>query len=301
MARTVEQINQAITTTLTTEFAAVGITIDATLWSKRNILRLLCYTVAVAQNLLEQLQDIFIDRVTVIQARSAAASVLWLQDKMFKFQYSATTPQIININALNLTDAATGTVYQYLVAAYPTINEDLRIITACSVKANISNQVKIKIAKGNPFAPLSAPELAAAESYVDMIGAAGITYNVISLAPDQITVQANIYYNGTYSAVIATNVEAAINNFFQNASIVNFDGAILLSLLTDAIQNVEGVNDVVLVNVRCRRDADAWAAGTDIVAAQLVISRQWQSIAGYAIAETTATHTLADTLNYIAQ
>lgn len=298
MARTVAEINSYIVTNVVTQFADAGITLNPTLWSKRNIIRLLCYTFAIAQNLLEQLQDIFITRVEEIQARSSAASSLWLQDKMFKFQYDATTPQILQAVTVLLT-SPTGVAYSYLALQYPIVDATKRIITACSIRTNISGQVKVKVAKGNPFTALTTPEVDAAQSYIDMIGAAGITYQIISLPADKLMIQANIYYLGSYSAVIQANVIAALNAFLQNASIQNFDGSIKLSLIEDAIQAVEGVTDIVFVNVRARRDADAYSAGTDIVLNQNVISRLWPTVAGYMVEETTAGKTFADMLNFI--
>lgn len=129
MARSVAEINNYIVTNLVSQFASQGITITPTLWSKRNILRLVCYTVAIAQALLEQLQDIFIQRVEDIQGRSAAASILWLQDKFFKFQYNATTPQILQAVIVVLT-SPTGTPYSYLALQYAIVNTDLCIIKA---------------------------------------------------------------------------------------------------------------------------------------------------------------------------
>jgi hypothetical protein len=287
MARSIENINSFIVSNLVTQMAAIGITINPTLWSKRNILRAICYTVAICQNLMEQLQDAYLVNVENIQATAAAASTLWLQDAMFKFQYSATNPQVLQL--INV------------VPQYPVIDPTLRIISACSVKPSVSNQVKIKVAKGNPFIALSGPELSAAQSYINLKGAAGITYIVSSNNSDKIYINANIYYQGQYATVISANVIAAINAFFQNLSITNFDGSMKLSDLESVIRNVQGVNDVVFVNVKARQDSDAFTAGTYLVQSQQVISRLWASIAGYMVPETTAGSQLTDSLNFIAE
>lgn len=298
MARSVEQINEYIVTALVANFGTVGITINPVLWSKRNVLRLLCYTVAIGQALLEQLQDIFVARVETIQARSSAASPLWLQDKVFKFQYSAAVPQILQVVNVILTDPA-GTPYSYLTLQYPVVDASLQIVKACSIKTDLSNRVKIKVAKGDPLIALDSNEREALASYIFMVGAAGITYQVVSLEPDRLEVAAQIYYQGSYSAVISANVQAAINIFLKNASKTNFDGAIKLSSITDAIQSVPGVNDVVLTNVRARKEADAYADGTNLVLDQDILLRQWPSVAGYMVEEDETGHTFADTLIFI--
>lgn len=300
MARTVEQINDYIKAQLVINFAAIGITINTATWSTRSILRAICWTVATCQALMEQLQDLFQQTIEAIQARAAAASTLWVQDAMFKFQYSATVPQILQFITVVLT-SPTGVPFDYLYVTYPTIDVSLRIITACSVKSNVSGRVNVKIAKGNPLVALSAPELLAAQSYIYVKGAAGITYIVTSNTSDKLFVEATIWYQGSYSAVIKANVITALNDFLQNLSITDFDGSIKLSDIEGLIRNVPGVNDVLLTNVKARKDADAFSAGTDLILNNLVISRLYNTVAGYIVEETTATHTFTDSLTFIAQ
>ena len=97
MARTVSDIQTAIEADLVTNFANIGITLDTTRWSKRNILRLLCFVVATASAYLEQLMDALKLQIEVTASQSAAASPLWIQAQMFLFQYSATTPQVLEL------------------------------------------------------------------------------------------------------------------------------------------------------------------------------------------------------------
>jgi len=287
MARSVDEINDYIVTALVSNFAAIGITINPTLWSKRNLIRALCYTVAIAQALMEQLQDIFMSNIEAVVATAAAASPKWVQAKMFEFQYSATDPQVIAL--INT------------VPVYPTVDPTLQIITACSVTSDISNVVAVKVAKGNPFVALSSSEKASAQGYINTIGVAGIQYEVISLNPDNLYIAADIYYQGQYASVIQANVIAVINQFLQDHSVNNFDGKLKMSDLEETIRDIAGVNDVVLKNVRGRADSDAFAAGIDLILGTAVIQRQWSTIAGYIISETTAGKTLADSLNFIVE
>jgi len=287
MARSVSEINAYIVANLVTNFASIGITIDPVLWSKRNMLRQICYTVAVCQALMEQLQDLFKAQIEDTVSKAAAASAKWVQDKMFKFQYSATNPQIVA-----LIDT---------VPTYPVIDDTLRIITACSVTTDISNTVSIKAAKGSPLAALSAPELSSAQGYINIIGVAGINYTVISLDPDKLYIDAEIFYQGQYAAVIQASVIDAINAYLETLSITNFNGALKMTDLEAVIRNVTGVNDVLINNVRGRADTDLFSAGVDLILNTAVIQRQYSTVAGYIAEETTSTKTFADTLIFTPQ
>lgn len=287
MARTVDQINSYIKAQLIINFAAIGITIYPTTWSKRNILRAICFTVATCQALLEQLQDLFQQTIENIAAKAPAASAPWVQDKMFKFQYSATDPQIIA-----LIDT---------VPTYPVVDESLRIITACSVTSSVSNETQVKVARQTPFVALSGPMISAAQGYINIIGIVGINYVVISLESDKMYIEADIYYQGQYAAVIQANVIAAIEAWFVDRAVNNFNGAVDMADLEGVINGVIGVNDVVLKNVRGRADTDLFSAGLDFILGTQVLQRKWQTVAGYIGQEDTATKTFADTLNFIAE
>lgn len=287
MARSLAEINSYIVSAVVTNFAAIGITIDPTLWSKRNILRAICYTVAISQALVEQLQDAFMAAIESTVAAAAAASYAWIQAKMFEFQYSSTDPQFVT-----LIDT---------VPVYPVVDPTLRLITACSVTSDKSNTVSIKVAKGSPLQALASLELSSAQGYINTIGTAGIIYNAISLNPDQIYIDADIYYQGQYASVIQTTVIAAITAWLANLSVVNFDGKIKMSDLEDTIRTIPGVNDVVLNNVRARADAVLFAAGIDLIVNDQIIQRSYSTAAGYLIPEATTGKTLMDSLNFITE
>ena len=287
MSRSVDNINNYIVSNLVVNFATIGITINPVLWSKRNLLRQICFTVAVCQAYLEQLQDVFKQELEATVNKAAPASTAWVQDKIFKFQYSATNPQVIA-----LVDT---------VAVYPVVDTTLRIITACSVTTDISNSVIIKAAKGNPLTALSVQELASGQGYINTIGIAGINYVMQSLFPDKIFIDAQIFFAGQYASVIQGNVITAILNYLQNLSKTNLHGSLKMTDLEAVIRNVVGVNDVVLNNVRGRAAADPFAAGVDLILNTATLQRQWLTIAGYIAQEDTANKTFNDTLIFTAQ
>jgi hypothetical protein len=281
MARQISEIQQQMLDNIAADSVLSPL---LTSTSKRAVYRLFTYVVAVGINALEQLMDIFTADVEAVAAAAAPATPAWLQDQIFKFQYSATTPQVVQL--INF------------APAYPVIDETLQIITRCSVTTNLSNSVIIKVATGEPPAALSSPQLSALQSYVTQIGVAGVVYNVISQASDKLYVQANVYYQGQYSAVIKADVIAAIENFL---AAIPFNGQVKITDLEDAIKAVEGVTDVVLVNVRARANGTAFASGSYLVQNQQTISRLWGTVAGYMVGETTTGNTLNDSLTFIAE
>ena len=280
MARSVATIQALIVTNFQAqpELAAANST------SKRAIWYLLTFIVATAINVFEQLLDLFKANITAIVALSAPATPKWLQAKIFNFQYSATNPQ--NIQLINT------------VPTYAVVDPTLLLITRTSVKTSLANTVAIKAAKLTPPVALLAPELSALQSYINSIGIAGINYTVTSANPDQIFIQATVFYQGTYAAIILQSVTAAIATFLANLA---FDGSMKVSDLENTIRNVTGVNDVVLQNVTVRRDQDTVAQGTVLIQNQTEVARLWATIAGYMVAENTAGYTLATTLTLTPQ
>jgi hypothetical protein len=283
MARTIDTIQAEIIATKNAQPELDGLTST----SKRSIWQLWTYIVATSIAILEQLLDVFVVNVEAQVSASAAASALWVQSKMFAFQYDATTPQIVQL--INT------------VPQYPVVDATKRIITACSVTSDISNVVNIKVAKSTPLAALTTLEQASAQGYINTIGIAGINYNIISLPADKIYIDASIYYQGQYAAIIQSSVIDTLNAYLQNLSTVNFDGSLKISDLEGVIRNVAGVNDVLLNNVRGREDAVLFAAGIDLVLNTATLQRQWQTVAGYIVGETTTGKTFADSLTFIAQ
>jgi hypothetical protein len=283
MARTIAEIQAEIIAYKNTqpELAVYNST------SRRAIWLLWTYVIATSIAVFEQILDVFTANNESILARSAAASLLWVQSKMFDFQFSATNPQVVQL--INT------------IPQYPEIRPDLRILTACSVTSVVSNEVKIKVAKSDPYQSLTTPELNAAQSYINTIGVAGINYDVISLAADRLFIEADIYFQGQFSAVIQQTVIDTINNYLQTLSKTNFDGSIKMTDLEAVIRNAIGVNDVLLKNVSARPNAVSFGSGTDLILNTAVVERFYNSEAGYLVEEDTSGETFSDTLTFIPQ
>jgi hypothetical protein len=253
--------------------------------SQTAIYRLWKFITSTIINYLEQLWDIYKAELETQISAAAVGSNAWLQSKVMKFQYSASTPQVLAVDS-------------NFAINYPTIDTTLQIITRCSVTTTSQRVCLVKVAKSNPPVALSAPELSSLSGFLSYLNFAGVNYVAQSLTSDKIYIDADIYYNGQYASTISANVITAINAYLAS---IPFDGKIKLMSLIDAIQAVTGVTDVVLKNVAIRADATAFANKNYLVQNKTSIIPLYQMYAGYATEETTSGYTFTDTLVFIAQ
>lgn len=282
MARSVDTIDTQITAAV----QADPVLSAANSPSRRAYWALWCYQMALAQNLEEQVNDLYVTQNEATVTKAPAANVAWVQGKIFAFQYDATTPQIVQLDSVT---------FAY---SYPITDPLLQIITRCSVNRRIYNVVQIKTAKGTTPGPLTIDEVAAAQDYINTIGSAAANYQVISLDADRLFCNADVYYKGQYSPVITANTITSITNYLAG---IDFNGLIVLSDLEAVIKSTTGVLDIVFKNVAARANATAFADKYYLVQNNTENARNWQTIAGYIIGEDTSGSTLADTLNFIPQ
>jgi hypothetical protein len=279
MARTVAQIKQSMLDAKNADptLSALTSTSQTAKWN------LYYFIVASCIAIFEQLQDIFKTELEAIASTAAPSTPQWTRNKVLKFQ----SGDIAELNTTTFT------------VEYPTINTTNQILTRCAVITAPNRTVLIKVAKSNPPVPVSVGELAELQSYIETFNPAGIAFTLINENSDKMEVAATIYYNGQYSAVISTNVVAALNNYMAN---LPFNGVISTQAVVDAIQAAEGVISVSLARILVRKHTVAYGAGVTLYNLSTgVDSVQYQTIAGYVVQETTAGHLFADTLNYIVQ
>ncbi len=279
MARTVAQIKQSMLDEKNADpkLSTLTSTSQTAKWN------LYYFIVASCIAIFEQLQDLFKTDLEAIASTAAPSTPQWTRNKVLKYQKG----DVAELNTTTFT------------IEYPTINTANQILTRCAVITAPNRTVLIKVAKGNPPTPVSVGELAELQSYVETFNPAGIAFTLINENSDKMEVAATIYYNGQYSAVISTNVVAALNNYMAN---LPFNGVISTQAVVDAMQAVEGVNSVSLTRILVRKHTVAYGAGVTLYNLSTgVDSVQYQTIAGYVVQETTATHTFADTLSYIVQ
>jgi hypothetical protein len=248
------------------------------------VFRLFTFVVAECINLAELAIDLLKVEIEEIASKAAPSTDAWVQNEVFKFQYSATSPQTVQ-----LVD---------FVPSYAVVDESLQIITRCSVRTLPNRIVSVKVAKGTTPGALSGLELTSLEAYLGEISPAGVQYSVISAAADKLFLAADIYYDGQYAGVISANVIAAINAFL---AALDFDGMVRTSALADAIQAVTGVKDVVINDLAMRADATLFANKTYLVQGYDTQLNRYPTAAGYVIEETTVGETFADKLNFIVE
>lgn len=278
MARSISEIHAG----LIADFQAQPELAAANSTSNRAVWRLFLYVQAVGIMLLEQIIDVFKAETEDKISKAIPNTAAWLTDRVFKFQYSSTNPQVIQLIDL---------VPQYAVYA-----PELQIVSRCSVVSTLSNRVIIKVAKNEPPVKLTAPEVSALQDYVTTIGAVGVTYSATSTDPDRIYIKADVFYSGQYSSVISDSVQAAINNYLAS---LPFNGQIKVSDIEIAIRSANGVSDCLISDLIIRGSATPFASGTHLIQDKTTISRIFQSIAGYVVAEDTVGQTLDDSLTFV--
>lgn len=279
MARTVAQIQTQMLAEKAAQTALDGLTST----SQTAIWRLFIYIQAVSINVFEQLQDLFKTEIEGIVENNYVGSPKWVSTQCFKFQYSATTPQILQLNTTETK------------LAYPIIDETLQIITRASVNVDLNKNVNIKVAKSEPPIQLSAPEETAINGYLLEMMPAGVTYTVINAVSDKLYIAGTIYYNGQYASTIDVDVPAAINAYL---STIPFDGTLRIVELEQSIKAATGVIDLNLADVWVRANSTPIANATKLIDAETLKIISTTFNAGYAIEENTATYTWTDKIIY---
>lgn len=243
--------------------------------SKVSLWRHYLNIIAIALGLESQARDLFKEDIEIIIANTTSPTASWWAAKVREFQYDALVTQVVQLNA-------------NFAPYYPVVNPLLRIITQVSIISPASKQIQVKVAKSSPPTPLSGSEIAALQSYLDIITPADIAPNIVTLDADKLWIVGTVYYNGAYQGIIQASVIAALNDFCIN---LPFDGVIKVSAIEDAIQAVPGVTDVVITSTALRADITLFANKT-------LFARIITSFAGYVVQETTASQTFADTLTF---
>jgi hypothetical protein len=225
--------------------------------SPMSFINRLLYVFALSINQYETLLDSFRTEIIDISNTASYGSYNWIRAKAFEFQYSTSNPQTVSFDPVTFK------------TAYPSIEEDLRIVTACSVKLTPSRQTLIKVAKGTSpsLTPLSNEELLSINSYFDFISPAGQSTNVISFEGDDMTLNLTIYYNAQISVnIIQTNTEASIREYIYSKE---FDGTIVINKIIDQIQIVPDVFNGLITyayidNVNNRGNGTTFSVETEL-------------------------------------
>jgi hypothetical protein len=199
----------------------------------------------------------------------------WIVQKAKEFQYDDNTPQ-----ALELVDG---------VPQYPIINESLRPVVNCCVRATAARLAKVYVAGDDLTVPLSANVTDSLNDYFNSFlqvsnGLAGTTCDVVSTDPDIAYIKGTIYFYGQKSATIQANVIAAIQAFLKFPRI---DGVLTAIELTKAVLAVDGVFDFVIDDLAVRAHGGGFP-GTYIIQSKIDQLVTPLSVSGFYITETQA-------------
>lgn len=249
MARTITEIQQTMID---------GIASDATLsgrftsTSKTAIWRLLTYIVAVCAWSLEKLFDIFKTDVDEQIAAKNPHTLRWYAEKSKAFQFGFTVVE--DADYYDNTGIDETTVANSKIVAYAAVVEQER-------------GLRIKLAKlsGTGLTELAAPELSAFTDYMQKIKDAGVKLNITSGPADNLRLELRIRYNPqVLNSTGARNdgqdsepVQNAIKNHLLN---LPFNGVFSIQKMVDAIQSVEGVNDLNVDQCQTRYGALPFAS-----------------------------------------
>lgn len=179
---------------------------------------------------------------------------MWYQQQAFTFQYGDTL--VYDTNLL-----------QY---KYATDSPAARIVKLCSV-TEPAGVVRIKVAKlaGNTPIVLTNTELTALQAYFNTIKYPG-PLQCVSFSADMLKVALKVKFNPLVDpAILKANCEAAINSYITG---LPFDGRFVVTQLVDKLQQVNGVVDVVDIDINWKYGALPYSQVVD----------EYQTNAGYA-------------------
>lgn len=226
MARTITEIQQAITSNLQTRLPGLST-------SKTGEWSLWVHIVAVAIHSFEIILDLFRKEMDELTDKITPGTLRWYAEMAKRFQ---------NGDSLEF-DPDTALLY------YPVDNPEKRIIEVAAVSESTeeSNVLFIKVAKkddaGN-IVELASDELYNFKAYIDAIKFAGCTTEVISTNADQIYYDMTVYHDPSIpSQTIRDNTEQVLQDFKTS---IDFDGVVYRQKILDAVMAVPGVTTVVM-------------------------------------------------------
>ena len=263
MARTIQQITISLINSLvSTTLSLIGIVINPNDWiytpgslSQTDQKLLLLNTIASGQAINEQLWDVALSNTELQVSNSQPQTGQWFEYQMLNFQWSSSDPQVPIISPS--TSSSPLSITWNNPATGQSINQNLRVIDFCTAIFS-PPYCKIKVAAKNSAGlpadldtTVGSGALSSATSLVNLVSSPGISYVVSSGNSDWLFLQIDLYFQGIYASTIFNNVSSAITNFLNS---IPFNGIFKLSALEEAILLVQGVNDLIFINVAARPD-----------------------------------------------
>ncbi len=237
MARTIQEIQDEILAAKSqhSELDILSSNSQVSIW------RLWVYVVAASIWTVEKIFDLLRFDIDAINAANVIGSEAWYVERAYEFQYGDIP--VIDEGRL----------------VYDSIDESKQIIKRASIVrlGNENANAIIKVAtideQTNELRALDTNEITAFNGYIRNLMFAGSFIGTRSLPADFLKLYAKIYYNAIYPLLeLEVRVADAINEHIAN---VPYDGKFFLIRLIDAIQNVEGVSDIEIINFQGKPDS----------------------------------------------
>ena len=271
MARTTEEIAQSIENAMPTTPGLEPLTSPSSV----AVFRLLANVYARVAQTLETFFDRHVADVDAKLARAQPGTAKWYADRLKEFQQG----DVVSIGDDGI--------------RYPVGSTGLRLITQATAKENTdTRQLFIKIATDDVAAPgglraLTEAELVQVRGYLKEIKFPGHDLVVVSREADQLRLSAEVYYDPLLDkAAVQQAVVLAVRGYLKR---LEFDGVIFNARLEDAIQAVPGVKDIRILEVSVRNGQ----------AAATIVTRAYETQAGYIVEDEEAGATLLDTLQFL--
>ncbi len=232
MARSIETIKQEIVAEKNKYYQLSGLNNTATtsLWN------LWAFVVASVLYLQETVWDLFKLDLQEIADRAIGGTPKWYEFIALQFQESDLLIWDENLSKF----------------VYAVEDDSKKIVSKAAVREASGAVVQIKVAKeeSGTLAPLSASQLTSFSSYMGQLKFAGTFLSIISADADSIKLDLKIFYNGIIAlSELQEGVNTSVNNYLLN---LPFDGVFRITSLVDAIQQVQGVEDVQVNSVEAK-------------------------------------------------
>ena len=285
MARSVDTIRQGMLLSISADPILSTVLTSTSLMA---IYRLWVTIVAISTNLLEQVWDGYLAALQLYASQSPAATGIWIQSQVFKYQYDPSG--IAATNAL--------TILSNGALAYATVNPVFNIVTQCSVITSGNNIVLVKAVQGGTSpTPITGTAFTQLDSYLTSKMPAGVNHLLSSLAADNVVILGTIYFKNGYGGIILANVMASLNSYLNTIGIsqvlnntkdVNYQGILKVDDVIAAVRNTDGVDDFRLSTIKC------YAASSNFPFADIVYDlatgvniRNYTMLAGYGVMDYT--------------
>lgn len=262
MARTIAEIQNEMIAAKEAESSLSGLTST----SQTAIWNLIFYICAVSIKFLEDLFDVLESDVETRRLEIPVGVLRWYASESLVYQLG---------DELVFADGRLD---------YAIIDSDKYVVDLAAADV-VNGIVVIKAAKlvGGVAEPLSAGELSGFTQYWTEKRFAGTSISIVSQDPDLLQAYYTITVDSQLIALDGSQVgaptvfpiEDAITEFLQSFQSDNFAGIMQVMNLTDAIQSVSGVQNVVATDIQARADGGSFA---DILA---VPSQSYTAVAGY--------------------